>query len=72
VHHGERHPGHLLGRPRRALCLNPSTPALPRDGTPRRGRRCCRSGPDAQLPAAPWSDRRRGASGPRREGTRQH
>ena len=36
----ERHPGHLLGRPRRALRLDPPAPALPGDRASRRGRRC--------------------------------
>ena len=35
----ERDPGHLLGRPRRALCLDPPAPPLPGDGTGQRGGR---------------------------------
>ena len=35
----ERDPGHLLGRPRRVLCLDPPAPPLPGDGTGQRGGR---------------------------------
>ncbi len=41
----ERHPGDLLGRPRRALRLDASAPPLSRNGASRRGRRARRSRP---------------------------
>ena len=68
----ERHPGHLLGRPRRALRLDPSTSPLSRDGPSRRGRWRRRAGPHPQPPVAAGGDRRRPAGRARPGGARQH
>ena len=68
----ERHPGHLLGRPRRALRLDPPASPLPGHGPSRRGRRPGGARPHPQPPAAAGGDRRRGAGRARPGGARHH
>ena len=46
----QRHPGHLLGRPRGPLRLDPPVAALPGHRARRRGRRARRPGPTVNVP----------------------